>query len=111
MPSVITAVLPDDAAMTRFAQTAYPAAAGAVITFAGVVRDHDGGRGVAELEYLAHPSAPEVLQHCAEEVARRHPLVTVLRAGHRTGALGIGDRALLVEVASAHRAEAFAACG
>ena len=33
------------------------AAAGAVVTFAGVVRDHDGGRAVRGLEYSAHPTA------------------------------------------------------
>ena len=31
--------------------------AGAVVTFHGVVRDHDHGRGVTRLEYEAHPSA------------------------------------------------------
>ena len=30
--------------------------AGAVVTFAGVVRDHDGGRAVSGLTYSAHPS-------------------------------------------------------
>ncbi|PPF09418.1 hypothetical protein C5B98_16130, partial [Rathayibacter sp. AY1A5] len=28
---------------------------GAVVTFAGVVRDHDEGRGVLRLSYEAHP--------------------------------------------------------
>ncbi|PRC60998.1 molybdenum cofactor biosynthesis protein MoaE, partial [Mycobacterium sp. ITM-2017-0098] len=36
-------------------------AAGAVVAFAGVVRDHDGGRGVTRLEYSAHPSAAQTL--------------------------------------------------
>src|SRR5699024_11175075 len=30
---------------------------GAVVTFDGVVRDHDDGRGVERLEYTAHPTA------------------------------------------------------
>jgi molybdopterin synthase catalytic subunit len=33
------------------------AAAGAVVTFTGVVRNHDGGRNVDELEYSGHPTA------------------------------------------------------
>ena len=37
------------------------AAAGAVVTFAGVVRDHDGGRAVRGLEYSAHPTAEQVV--------------------------------------------------
>ena len=35
--------------------------AGAVVGFAGVVRDHDGGRQVVRLEYSAHPSAEQTL--------------------------------------------------
>ncbi|MBN9635191.1 MAG: molybdenum cofactor biosynthesis protein MoaE, partial [Actinobacteria bacterium] len=44
-------------------------AAGAVVSFAGVVRNHDGGRGVTRLEYSAHPSAAEVLAEVAADVA------------------------------------------
>src|SRR5687768_4775622 len=43
--------------------------AGAVVSFAGVVRDHDGGRRVLELEYVAHPSAGKVLEEIAAEFA------------------------------------------
>ncbi|WP_382304770.1 molybdenum cofactor biosynthesis protein MoaE [Herbiconiux sp. UC225_62] len=85
------------------------AASGAVVTFAGVVRDHDEGRGVIALSYSAHPSASAVIQEVALDVARAHPAVTVAVA-HRVGDLGIGDVALACAVASAHRAEAFAAC-
>ena len=46
-------------------------AAGAVVSFAGVVRDHDGGRSVTELEYVGHPSATEVIVELAEEFAAR----------------------------------------
>src|SRR6185312_3392026 len=54
--TVRTALLTDAASMQAFAaQAAPPAPAGAVVTFVGVVRDHDGGRGVRELEYEAHP--------------------------------------------------------
>ena len=35
-------------------------AAGAVVSFAGVVRDHDEGRGVVRLVYEGHPSAASV---------------------------------------------------
>jgi hypothetical protein len=31
--------------------------AGAVVSFCGVVRDHDDGRSVTELEYVGHPTA------------------------------------------------------
>ncbi|MCW2495868.1 molybdenum cofactor biosynthesis protein MoaE, partial [Jatrophihabitans sp.] len=65
---------------------------------------------VAELEYVAHPSAAAVLQQTAEAVAGRHPQVSTLRVAHRTGLLAVGEYALLAEVSSAHRGEAFAAC-
>jgi molybdenum cofactor synthesis domain-containing protein len=86
------------------------AAAGAVVTFAGVVRDHDGGRGVVSLDYEGHPSAQAVIEESAPAVADRHPGVRAVAVSHRIGALAIGDVALAVAVAAEHRQEAFAAC-
>ena len=83
--------------------------AGAVVSFAGVVRDHDHGRAVVRLEYEAHPSAESVLKEIAAEVAA-DPAVLGLAVSHRVGALEIGEAALVAAVASAHRAAAFAAC-
>lgn len=85
------------------------AAAGAVVTFAGVVRDHDRGRSVTGIEYVGHPSAATVLGEVAADVAAGHP-VDALAVSHRVGRLGIGDAALVVAVSAAHRQEAFAAC-
>ena len=86
------------------------AAAGAVVTFAGVVRNHDGGRGVLNLDYEGHPSAKAVIEEVATEVAGRHPGLRALAVSHRVGGLAIGDVALACAVAAEHRAEAFAAC-
>jgi molybdopterin synthase catalytic subunit len=83
---------------------------GAVVTFAGVVRDHDGGRGVTALDYERHPSAGDVIAEVAATIAAEHPEVRIAVL-HRVGALGIGDVALAAAVSSGHRAEAFAACG
>ena len=66
-------------------------AAGAVVSFAGVVRDHDGGRSVTRLEYSAHPSAAQVLAYVAAEVAAEADGVRALAVSHRVGALQIGD--------------------
>ena len=85
------------------------AAAGAVVVFRGVVRDHDGGRGVTDLEYEGHPSAAEVLSQVAGEIAEL-PGVIAIAVSHRVGRLTIGDVALVAAVSCAHRAEAFAAC-
>lgn len=85
------------------------ATAGAVVTFAGVVRDHDEGRGVTALSYTAHPDASSFLRAAAERIAAAHPEVAVA-VTHRVGDLAVGDLALCAAVSSAHRAEAFAAC-
>jgi molybdopterin synthase catalytic subunit len=86
------------------------AAAGAVVGFSGVVRDHDGGRTVTRLEYSAHPSALRTLTEVVEEVARDAVGVRAVAVSHRIGVLHIGDAALTVAVAADHRAAAFATC-
>ncbi len=83
---------------------------GAVVTFAGVVRDHDGGKGVTALEYERHPSAGAVIAEVARTIADANPEVRIAVL-HRVGALVVGDVALAAAVSSPHRAEAFAACG
>lgn len=86
------------------------AAAGAVVTFAGVVRDHDHGRGVTALDYEGHPTAAAVVEKVAADVAASFPGVRALAVTHRVGPLGIGDVALACAVAGEHRREAFDAC-
>jgi molybdenum cofactor synthesis domain-containing protein len=83
--------------------------AGAVVTFAGVVRDHDHGRAVQALSYEAHPSAAQVLATVADEVLAAVD-VQRLAVSHRVGDLVVGDAALVVAASSAHRGEAFRAC-
>ncbi|MGQ0773572.1 MAG: molybdenum cofactor biosynthesis protein MoaE [Pseudonocardiales bacterium] len=85
-------------------------AAGAVVSFAGVVRDHDGGRIVRALEYSGHPGAGEVIARVAAQVAAAHPAVLALAVSHRVGPMAIGDAALTCAVSAAHRDAAFAAC-
>jgi molybdopterin synthase catalytic subunit len=86
------------------------AEAGAVVTFAGVVRDHDGGRPVSGLEYSAHPTAARVVAEVAAEVAARATGVRAIAVSHRVGRLAIGDVALACAVAADHRQAAFATC-
>jgi molybdopterin synthase catalytic subunit len=83
--------------------------AGAVVSFQGVVRNHDHGRGVTLLEYEGHPTAVDVLRAVATEVAA-DPDVYAVAISHRVGTLAIGDVALVAAVSTAHRAAAFAAC-
>ena len=83
--------------------------AGAVVSFQGVVRDHDHGAQVTSLEYEGHPSAAQVLREVAAEIAAE-PDVYAVAVSHRVGPLAIGDVALVAAVSTAHRAAAFAAC-
>jgi len=85
-------------------------AAGAVVGFAGVVRDHDGGRTVTRLEYSAHPSAQQTLADVAAEIAADCHGVRAIAVSHRIGTLQIGDAALVAAVAADHRGTAFETC-
>ncbi len=82
--------------------------AGGVVSFTGLVRDHDGGRSVTALEYSAHPDAETALRRVAEAVAADLP-VHGLAAAHRTGLLQVGDVAVVVAASASHRGEAFEA--
>ena len=96
--------------MAEHAALVEHAGAGAVVTFAGVVRDHDGGRAVAGLTYSAHPSATAVVAEVAADVAARATGVRAIAVSHRIGKLRIGDVALACAVTADHRQEAFATC-
>ena len=92
--------------------------AGAVVSFSGVVRNHDGGKPVQRLSYSAHPTAHQVMADVVAQLAAEHspagadgPAQTVrIWAAHRTGMLEIGDPALVCAVSAAHRGQAFAVC-
>lgn len=82
---------------------------GGIVTFVGVVRDHDHGEDVAGLDYSAHPSAQERLADVCRAVAQRHTEVR-LAAVHRVGELRVGDTAVVVVAGAPHRGQAFEAC-
>jgi molybdopterin synthase catalytic subunit len=85
------------------------AGAGARAVFCGVVRARDHGRQVVQLEYVAYPSAAQILAAIAEQFAAE-PDVEAVAVGHRVGLLEVGDVAMVVAVATAHRRAAFDAC-
>ena len=82
---------------------------GGLALFLGTVRDHDAGRDVTRLEYSAYGDMAEA--ECGrivrEATARWAARVAV---SHRIGTLAIGEIAVAVAAAAAHRAEAFDAC-
>lgn len=86
------------------------ATAGAVTTFIGRVRDHDpdASDAVAALEYSAHPDAEDTLTKLAERAAEGTDALVAV--SHRVGRLRVGEAAVVIAVASPHRAEAFDVC-
>ncbi len=105
---VLARVTRDPLDVAAHEAAAADAAAGAVVSFSGVVRDHDGGRAVTGIEYVGHPTAGDVLARVVADVAARTD-VEAIAVSHRIGPLAVGDSALVVAVAGAHRQEAFAA--
>jgi molybdopterin synthase catalytic subunit len=83
---------------------------GAVVSFSGDVRNHDGGKDVLTLTYEIHPSAQEVLKTIVSEVIARFAVNDVAVA-HRYGDIAIGECAFAVAVSANHREAAFDACG
>ena len=81
---------------------------GAVASFIGVVRNHDGGESVDAIEYSSHPSSQQILRDIVVEFKDR-PGVHRIVAWHRVGHLEIGEDAMVVAVAAEHRAQAFRA--
>ena len=105
--------------------------AGAVVSFSGVVRNHDGGKQVSRLSYSAHPTAHQVMADVVAGLVAEHSAPAGdqasdadagaggsdeqqqpvrIWAAHRIGMLEIGDPALVCAVSAAHRGQAFAVC-
>ena len=105
--ALCTAPLPFDAASAWVARPD----CGAIVTFTGAARDHSEGRpGVSRLEYEAYEAvAVRRMQEVVADARQRWPDVGRVALLHRTGALGIGDAAVVVAVSAPHRAAAFEA--
>lgn len=83
---------------------------GAVTTFLGLVRDHNQGRAVLFLDYEAYaPLAEKALARIVTEAEDQWAGIR-LAIHHRTGRVEIGEASVIIAAASAHRADAFAAC-
>ncbi len=83
---------------------------GGVCTFIGLVRNHSRGQRVTHLEYSAYPEmAEKKMRQVIEEIEERFG-VTRMAVEHRVGELRIGDIAVGIAAASAHRDASFKAC-
>lgn len=100
---------PIDATALRASLPHLPACGG-YVAFEGLIRNHNDGRRVLRMEYEVYEAlALRELQRIAETAAKRHGAAFV-RVVHRKGQVEIGETAVLIQVLTAHRAEAFAAC-
>jgi molybdopterin synthase catalytic subunit len=83
---------------------------GAIVTFLGLVRNHNAGRRVQYLEYEAfEPLALKAFVRIGDEIGARWPGVR-LALRHRIGRLEIGEASVAIAAAAPHRADAYAAC-
>lgn len=82
---------------------------GAYVQFVGVVRSHSRQREVTGLEYQAYvPMAEQQMLRLVSAVREKWGLASAVL--HRIGYIPVGEAAVVVCVASSHRAEAFEAC-
>jgi molybdopterin synthase catalytic subunit len=83
---------------------------GAVVTFLGLVRNHNLGRSVRYLEYEAYePLALKSFERIAREIHERWPTAR-LALHHRVGRLEIGEASVAIATRSPHRGDAYASC-
>jgi len=81
---------------------------GAVVRFEGRVRPNENGKQIAALVYEAYmPMAQEQMEKILTELAQKWPC-QLARVRHRTGVVPVGEAAIIIEVHSRHRTEAFA---
>jgi molybdopterin synthase catalytic subunit len=95
--------------MAGMLAAAHHPGAGAVVLFSGEVRDQNLGRAVTFLEYEAHGPLAEKMIEEILSTARAKWKLQIAVARHRIGKVAIGETAVVVITASAHRSEAFEA--
>lgn len=85
------------------------ASCGAVVVFAGTVRDHAEGRpGVLSLEYEAYADAAlQTMEAIVLELRQRWTCLGRVAMLHRTGMLAPTGVSVVVSVSAPHRPEAF----
>ena len=84
-------------------------AAGAILTFAGTVRNHHLGREVTGIEYHAYEEMAVKELDRIEAAAREKWPGIEIEIVHRIGFLEIGEASVLIAVGTAHRKEGFEA--
>lgn len=85
---------------------------GAVVVFAGNVRDQNRGEEVVRLEYealerMAGPEMGRVFEGVRAEFGGAPERALRMYCAHRTGAVEVGEPSVVIAVASPHRSAAF----
>lgn len=84
---------------------------GGMTLFAGTVRGITADLVTDYLEYEAYAEMAEpILAEIAAEAQARWPSIGAVSIVHRVGRLEVGDIAVVIAVAAAHREDTFAAC-
>lgn len=80
---------------------------GVLAEFRGIVRGTEAGEPIGGLRYRAYaPMAEKEMERILRELAEHHPCQAVAVI-HRVGAVAVGETAIYIGVAAAHRTEAF----
>ena len=88
--------------------SAHLGTAGAWTEFRGLVRTEENRRLIIALDYQAYRQMAELeLRRLLADLAAQHPCLSV-HVIHRVGVVPVGEAAIYVGIASAHRAEGFA---
>ena len=107
MPELLRATVTQESiSIAEISELVSDDACGAVVIFAGVVRNHDGGKEVIKLSYEIHPSASYQIELISKAVLETTDVVKVA-VSHRYGDIKIGDVAFAVAVSAVHRESAF----
>ena len=111
MPAVSIQTADFDPAQLQRELCAVTGAAGAVVTFTGLVRADAGAGGrILHLQLEHYPGMTEAsIAAIVQRAGQRWPLLAT-RVVHRVGKLLPGEQIVYVGVSAAHRAAAFAAC-
>ena len=89
-------------------ETPVPLLTGAWLEFRGIVRGEENGQTISALEYEAYPEMAErEIRRILESLRTKHPCQAV-KVIHRIGIIPVGETAIYVGVASAHRGEGIA---
>jgi len=114
MPLKHAEVTTDPLDVETLRRTVESPTAGAVTCFIGQIRDHDPEADgiVTGIDYTHHPDAHQLMAPIVGRVLDRLDPAgeATVAAVHRVGHLNVGDLALVVCVATAHRRASFDIC-